>query len=216
MAVHHTFFAASEDELDRLFPGFRRAKPEKVTREGVNPFTKRPSTHRAWEPIAPPTALGSPSFLDDVWGPAFPPVVASDSEYSAALDAASPPGLRALPHVVAKDLPILSIEPLAAALLGADVPSPPARMGLDPRGESREIEALPDAAVIALAEASDAALVAATETDAIARAIATGPSVELSEEEARDELLRLMLRPLRALAIEARSRHSRVCHYCVF
>jgi hypothetical protein len=44
MGTYHTFFVAGDDELDRLFPGWKR-------------------------PPEPPTPLGQPSLYDDVWGP---------------------------------------------------------------------------------------------------------------------------------------------------
>ena len=76
MGTYHTFFVAKDDDLDRLFPGWKRVKPQKVVKDGVNPFTKQKMTVQTWEPVEPPTPLGKPSLYDDVWGPPAAPIVA--------------------------------------------------------------------------------------------------------------------------------------------
>lgn len=82
MGTYHTFFVATEAHVARLFPGWTPPEPKG----------------------APPAPLGRPSYLDDEWGPAVPPLVPPADDYSAYIEGACPPGLRACPHFRAKNV----------------------------------------------------------------------------------------------------------------
>jgi hypothetical protein len=210
MGTYHTFFVAKDDDLDRLFPGWKPAKPEKVRKEGVNPFTKQKIMVNAWEPVEPPASLGKPSLYDDAWGPPVEPIVAIENDYMAHIENAGAPGLRALPHFRAKNCdPFLLLEPLVAALVGPQVPVPPARMGCSGDDDSASVDALPEVAVRTLAAMKDADLPAVM--DKVIAADLAGP--EFGTDEARAYLIDHALRPLQALAVEASRRGARVCHY---
>lgn len=210
MGTYHTFFVATDDDLDRLFPGWKRVKPQKVVNDGVNPFTKQKVTVETWEPVEPPTPLGKPSLYDDVWGPPAAPIVAVENEYMAGIEQAGAPGLRALPHFRAKNYdPFVSLEPLVAALVGSEVAVPPARVGSDGDDDAPSVDALPDVAAKALASIDDAQLPAVMDEVLAADIMGSGEA----GDDARTYFVDRALRPLKALALEAERRGARVCHY---
>ena len=218
MGTYHTFFVAKEDELDRLFPGWKGVKsplnPQKVIKDAVNPFTKQKITVRAWEPtwkpVEPPTPLRKPSLYDDVWGPPAAPVIDVENDYMAHIERAGAPGLRALPHFRAKNYdPFLSLEPLAAAIVGSEVFVPPARVGCEGDDDAPTVDALPEAVTKALATMDDSLLPAVMDKVLAADIVDS----EQRSEEARTYFVDRALRPLKALALEAERRGARLCHY---
>lgn len=211
VGTYQTFFVASEADLERLFPGWHAARPERVMKETVNPFTKQKMTVPMWQPVQPPTPLGKPSLYDDVWGPPLPPIAAVENDYMAGIEQAGAPGLRALPHFRGKNYhPFVILEPLAAALVGPSVLVPPARIGCPGDDDAPSVDALPDVAVKVLATLDDARL--GPLMDELLAADVMGSGEEVSDE-ARAYFIDHALRPLRALAIEAARRGARVCHY---
>jgi hypothetical protein len=210
MGTYHTFFVATDDELDRLFPGWKRVQPEQGRAERLNPFTKQMMTVNDWLPIEPPTPLGKPSLYDDVWGSPVPPIVDVENDYMAGIEEAGAPGLRALPHFRAKNWdPFRVLDPLATALMGAAAPTPPARIGPDQDDDVPLVWALPDAAAKALATIDDAQL-----PPVMDRVFADEASFsEDAGDEARGYFVDRALRPMKLLALEALRRGGRVCHY---
>lgn len=210
MGTYHTFFVATDDQLDRLFPGWKRVKPEQVRVERVNPFTNAKMTVNDWAPVEAPAPLGKPSLYDDVWGAPVPPITPVENEYMAGIEEAGARGLRALPHFRAKNYdPFLVFEPLVAALSGDDAAVPPARVGPESDDDVPVVWALPDTVAKTLAAMDDAQLRSVME-----RVFAHEESLaEDCGDEARDFFVDNALRPLKMLAIEAVERRAHVCHY---
>lgn len=214
MGTYHTFFAATEAELDRLFPGWMPVHRDQVTVEVMNPFTKKMQTWRTWGPVEPVRPLQKPNLHDDVWGPPVPSLLVPSgpwADYERAIEEAAAPGLRALPHFRGKNLTLLdTFESLTAALTGSSGPVPPARVG-DPEDDDRPVvDRLPAAAVARLASLGDHELeptfVAWREADPL------GDDVEPSRESV-DAFVRFALVPLRALAALAVARGASLCSY---
>jgi hypothetical protein len=207
MGTYHTFFVAKDDDLDRLFPGWKPVKPEQVQRERVNPFTKKPITVLEWVPVEPPMPLGRPCLYDDVWGPATAPIGEVANGYMAHVEGGGAPGLRALPHFRGKNVDrLLELEPLARALVGSEIPVPPARVGADKDDDVTVVWALPKPAAERLASLDDAAL------NDVFNDVVVAAGDETREDE-RAFYVEHVLCPLRALAVEAGRRDARVCHY---
>ncbi|HMR04385.1 MAG TPA: hypothetical protein PKA88_01385 [Polyangiaceae bacterium] len=210
MGTYHTFFVATDDDLDRLFPGWVPAKAEREEREAINPFTKEAVTVRDWVPVHAPTALGSPNLYDDAWGPPIPPSREIENEYMESIENAGAPGLRALPHFRAKNYdPFVSFDSLADALLGGNAMAPPARMGGQDDDDVPIVWVLPDAATKRLVQVDEAQLSAVMKRVLAADVTGSGET----GADALDYYLSQALRPLRALAAEALRREARVCHY---
>lgn len=199
MGTYHTFFVADESRLDQLFPGWvptRVIAP--VQRESLfgEPM---PST---WEPTAVPTPLGAPSLHDDVWGVPIEPVVPADNPYLAELEAAAPPGLRAVPHFRARDCLILADLGQFARTLGSDdAVAPPARLG--PQRADR-VDALPVAAASRLASLGEHELLV------LAKKVLDG---DHEHEWDVDDFAYSILAPLQILAREAALQRAHVCHH---
>jgi hypothetical protein len=210
MGSYHTFFVARDEHLDRLFPGWKRAKPEQELVRGVNPFTKEKIMVPTWAPIEPATPLGKPSLYDDVWGPPVPPIIEVENDYMAMIEDAGPPGLRARPHFRAKNCdPFAVFDPLVAALVGGDDPVPPARIGCSGDDDVPNVWVLPDAAAQKLAATQDRDLPPIMQQVLLADVTGSRDT----DTAAREYYVERGLRPLRALAIEAGRSGARVCHY---
>lgn len=214
MGTYHTFFAATEADLDRLFPGWKPAQPEQATVEIVNPFTKQRQPSRQWVPVEPPRPLGKPNLYEGAWGAPLPSLLEPSGEwadYERALEEAAAPGLRALPHFRGKNLTLLySFESLTTALTGATGPIQPARIGAPADDDMPVVERLPADALAKLAQLRDAELeptfLAWRDADLL------GDDVEPSPENVA-AFVRCALVPLRALAALAIPRGASVCSY---
>jgi hypothetical protein len=198
MGTYHTFFVATDDELDRLFPGWKRVRPEQGQVEQYNPFTKTKMIVNDWVPLEAPAPLGKPSLHDDVWGARVEPIVPVENDYMASIEEACAPGLRARPHFRAKNYdPFLELEPLVAALVGAKTAVPPARLGPEGDDDVPVVWALPDAAAKVLAALDDAKLPSVME-----QLFADEESLaEDDSEEARDYFADRARVPLLRLAL---------------
>jgi hypothetical protein len=211
MGTYHTFFAADDGELERLFPGWKPVKKDQVLVERVSSFSKQKMTVEDWEPVERPTPLGRPSLYDDAWGAPMPPIVPVLNEYMRAVEESGAPGLRALPHFRAKNCdPLVTLDALVAALVGGAVPVPPARVGCDGDDDIPTVWALPEVATNALAKVDDEQLAAIMDKVLAADVMGSG---DATDSEMRTYLVDNVLGPLRALAVEAIQRGARVCHY---
>lgn len=214
VGTYHTFFAATEAELDRLFPGWMPVHRDKVTVEVMNPFTKKMQTSRTWGPVEPVRPLQKPNLYDDVWGPPVPSLLLPSgqwADYERAIEEAAAPGLRALPHFRGKNLTLLyTFESLTKALVGSTDAVPPARVGDPADDDMPVVERLPANAVARLASLGDHELeptfLAWGEADLL------GEEVEPSPENI-DAFVRFALVPLRALAALAVARGASLCSY---
>jgi hypothetical protein len=186
MGTYHTFFVAGDDDLDRLFPGWKR-------------------------PEEKPTPLARPSLYDDVWGAAVPPIVEVMNDYMQIIEEAGPPGLRTLPHFRAKNCDAFVLfDPLVAALVADHVPSPPIRVGCDADDDIPSVWALPAVAAKALANMKDSDLMPIMEKVLAADIMGTG---EVVDYKAKAFMVDNVLWPLKTLAQEASRRGGHVCHY---
>lgn len=212
MGTYHTFFVAADDELDRLFPGWKPVHAEPARRGAKNPFTNETQTIVEWVPVAPIGPLGKPSLYDDVWGPPVPSVEVPTgpfADYAEFIERQGPPGLRALPHFRSKNLePFYDFDALVGLLFGRATRVPPARLG---EGDDVPIVfRLPRAAaerLLSLDGAELRALVAQwlVETD-LSETGDTG-------EDAQDAFIAEVLAPFLALCRTAQERGAEVCHY---
>jgi hypothetical protein len=214
MGTYHTFFVSDDHHLDELFPGWKRAKPEQVTVEAVNPFTKQKQTAKRWEPAEPVEALGKPNLYDDTWGPAIEPVLHRDGEfadYARSIEEAGAPGLRALPHFRAKNAEsFYEFDALVGLLFEREQPVPPARIGDDADDDVARVFRLPRDAAKKLLSLDDAALRAL-----VARMLVETDLFEggYTGEDAQAEFISYVMVPLLALCREAEERNAEVCHY---
>src|SRR5262249_19168714 len=101
-------------------------------------------------------------------------------------------------------------DPLVAALVGNEVPVPPARVGCDGDDDVPCVWALPEVATQELANVDDTQLGAITEKVFAADAIGSG---DTADDDTRTYFLDHALRPLRELAREATRRGARLFHY---
>jgi hypothetical protein len=214
VGTYHTFFVATDADLDGLFPGWKPARPEKVSVDNVNPFTKQVVRSKEWIGTEPPQRLGTPNLYEDTWGPPMEPVLEPSGEFADSLrsiEEAAAPGLRALPHFRGKNLTLLyTFDSLATALTGVQGEVPPARVGHAEDDDMPCVERLPDAALARLAELGDDALdplfLAWREIDPL------GCDIEPSAEDV-EVYVRYALAPLRALARLALARSASLCAY---
>ncbi len=211
MGTYHTFFVATDAQLDRLFPGWVTALPSKAPRPGINPFTKQPITVQDWAPAHPPKPLGSPNLYDDVWGPAAPALVVAN-EYMAMLEEACAPGLRALPHFRDKNVHMYAWEQLgdlAPMLDHEQTATPPIRIGREGDDNIPKVWTLSRSATETLADLADDAL------QPLALRILS--EYEFCDEPVTDEaaagVAADLLTPLRTLARTAIGAGSHLCSY---
>jgi hypothetical protein len=214
MGTYHTFFVAEDRHLDKLFPGWRRAKPEQETVESMNPFSKKMQSARVWVPVEPVARLGKPNLYDDVWGPAIEPVLQPEGEwagYQQMIEEAGAPGLRALPHFRSKNVdPLYEFDALTGLVLQREQAVPPARIGDRADDDVAQVSRLPRDAARKLAAIDDATLRAVVAQLLVA--------TDLSEQgdtgdDSQTEFIAYVMRPLIALCIAAESLDADVCHY---
>ena len=139
MGTYETFFVATDDELDALFPGWKAPGPTKRRRERTNPYRGTIESVETEEAEGEPESLGTPSFLDDVWGPRLPPIKACSSGAHERLESTCAPGLAALPHHRTRDGSWLIYgNHLVHLMLDEDEAdeTPPLRMGA---GEDQDV-----------------------------------------------------------------------------
>jgi hypothetical protein len=191
-----TLFAATEAELDALFPEWMvpRAVPE--TRTGTNPFDGEPMTWVSWLPDGEPQGM---SGLDPASRPGareLPPVLVDELPAEAMdVDEVALP-LRTVPHVALRDVSGVHLDAVAAAL-GLTPTGRPARVAPD----GTQLDALDPAAGAALLQLDDRG----------ARALAG--ALAGSEAFGGDDLLaRRLVASLRALGRAAPG--TRICIHC--
>lgn len=214
MGTYHTLFAATDADLDRLFPGWVPAKPERETVVVPKPFTKQLHEREVWVPVLAPKRLRRPNLYDDVWGPPVPSLLVPPgpwADYARSIEEACAPGLRALPHFRAKNQSLLyGFASLVVALGGEAESTPPARMGEPADDDMPTVERLPPGAALRLASLRDDQL--GPTLLAWCRADPLGGEVEPTVEGVA-EFIDGVLVPLRALARLAVARRASVCGY---
>ncbi|MFT3711367.1 MAG: hypothetical protein QM817_27355 [Archangium sp.] len=201
MGTYHTFFVATDQDLDRLFPGWQRVKPERGKQD--------------WEPVAKIRRLEDPNLYVDAWGPPLAPVLAPEGEwadYARMIEQAGAPGLRALPHFRSKNVEAFyEFEALNQLLLNNSERLPPARLGDQADDDVPMVTRLPAAAARKLVTLAELDLRRVTKQ--------LLEKTDLSEEgDLSDEgvsgFIEGVMNPLRTLCREAEVRRAEVCHYC--
>jgi hypothetical protein len=192
-----TLFAATEAELDALFPEWMVPRAEPETRTGTNPFDGEPMTWLSWLPDGEPRGM---SGLDPAPRPGAPAVAGLAVEgypVEAADTDEVPAPLRTVPHTALRDVNGLHLDAVSTAL-GVAPSGRPARVAPD----GTQLDALDPAAVAALLrlEAGAARSLAA----AVAASDAFGGD---------DALARRLVASLQALA-RAAPTASRHCVHC--
>ena len=192
-----TLFAATEAELDALFPEWLvpRATPE--TRTSRNPFDGEPMTWVSWLPDGEPQGMSGLDPASRRGVAALPPVRVDDAPAEAADLAEVPAPLRTVPHSALRDVSGVHLDAVAAAL-GVPSSGRPARIAPD----GTQLDALDPGAVARLVALDAAAM------RGLVDLLAGG------EAFAGDEALahRLVVH-LRAI-VGAAAPGSRVCVYC--
>lgn len=214
MGTYHTFFVSDDAHLDKLFPGWQRAKPERTEKLVVNPFTKAQQLSKQWEPCRPVSPLGKPNLYDDAWGQPVEPVFLPRGEfadYARSVENAGAPGLRALPHFRAKNAePFYDFDALVGLLFDREEAVPPARIGNAADDDVALVFRLPREAARKLLSLDAAALRALT-----ARLL---EDTDLSGngdtgDEAQSAFIEYLLNPLVVLCKEAEACGAEVCNY---
>jgi hypothetical protein len=153
MAIFVTLFAASEAELDGIFPGWPRApaQAQGVTvqdaESGQERVVKRWVPEAGFEEFEPPRL--------EAREPERAPILAPESEYEQHMEARAPVVLRALEHACLKNLFGEHLDALAAVVLGRQAEGRPVRV--TPDGfpiDSMDVDAV---AAIARLQASELA-----------------------------------------------------------
>lgn len=211
MGSYETFFVATDDELDALFPGWiapraNRAREQTDSDGGIA------------EDVEPdedePEPLGSPSFRDDVWGPRRPPIRPCENGYHEMMEQECPPGLAALPHYRTKNLwSLFDADRVAHLLLDTDEPgqTPPLRVGVEGDDDVPVVFGWAPEDAHALASCEDERL------DALVyELIADEDESEDDDVEVDGEVwvsVRQSLRAVRALARKAGKAGAHLCLY---
>ncbi|MBI5537367.1 MAG: hypothetical protein HY898_31885 [Deltaproteobacteria bacterium] len=130
MAIFVTLFAATEGELDRIFPGWPKP-PEAPTLVRVDdPDTGEERTEKRWVPegeVSASLLLADPQSAAEVMAPVLEP----ESEYERHMEERAPRVLRTLPHACLKHLFGRHLDALASLLLGRPIEARPARVTPD-------------------------------------------------------------------------------------
>lgn len=154
MALFVTLFAATESQLDAIFPGWPEPPDAPSMVPVEDPFTGAETLIKRWIPSdsQPCEDFDLPRFVTS-FAP-VPPILPTESDYERHMEERAPPVLLTLPHATLKNLSARHLEAIASILLGAPVQAPPARV--TPEGFA--VDRLPNAAVCALASVASAEL----------------------------------------------------------
>jgi hypothetical protein len=190
LATRTTLFVATDDDLRRLFPGWRYPSKGPLSRDALNPFTRTPMMVTSWDPRPPDMPISArPSLYEPGERDTIPPVFLPETDHEHRLEEDAPIQLRALPHAVVMGIAVDELEALADVL---GVTPRPARFADCAEAEG-VIGALPELALMPLAR------LAAHEVLPLAQSW----GYELHEDE---EILAAALERLRRLAREALAR----------
>jgi len=192
-----TLFAATDAELDALFPEWLvpRAVPE--TRTGTNPFDGEPMTWTSWLPDGEPQGM---SGLDPASRPGareLPPVLVDEYPTDATDLDQVPVPLRTVPHAALRDVTGVHLDAVAAAL-GVSTNGRPARVAAD----GTQLDAIDSAATTALLGLEPGA------AGALAAAVAGTEAFGGDDAQARR-----LVASLRALG-RAAPPGTRICIHC--
>lgn len=139
MAIYTSYFVATDEELERAFPGWKRPLAEPVRVKQFNRLTNQEVEVWSWDP-----GPDQPGTV--VAGMEPYAVVEMEGDYAEYLDRRAHPLVRRSPHRCWKGVGVLEIEALRAVLTGETCDLefrhfPPAR--ISPPGFSGEIALLP-------------------------------------------------------------------------
>jgi hypothetical protein len=153
MAIFVTLFSATEEDLDRLFPGWSAPPeaPQWVTLQ--DPSTGEEKKVRRWIPSELVPEQSDLPLCHDV-APVQPPVLSPESDYERHMEERAPPLLRALPHACLKNLSGEHLDALASIVAGRSVQCMPARVTPD----GFAVECLDPGATVGLASMQEHAL----------------------------------------------------------
>jgi hypothetical protein len=156
--TYTTLFVATDQELDRFWPGWRLPAAAPVRAFGDDEWldwTGQPWPNisgEVWDP-GPPSERSKRASVHDAAGRAVVPPLLPVSGFQAQLEENAPALLRTFPHVAARNVTPVELEGVAIALLGEF--RPPARM-VDCGDQGGVFGSLPADAVAALARITDA------------------------------------------------------------
>ncbi|MBI5538343.1 MAG: hypothetical protein HY898_36810 [Deltaproteobacteria bacterium] len=145
MPTFVTLFAATEEELDRFFPGWPRPADEPMMVPAEDLFTGEAVLIKRW--IVPPDAPAPSPALPPCDCDPILPVLPTDNDFEQRMEDAGPRSLRSVPHACLKNLFGDHLRLLANLILGSETDARPQRV----TPEGRSVDCLPTEAVRALA-----------------------------------------------------------------